>query len=149
VVSLATSAPRAVRRYPTWQSDPESQVVDGAVVRAWVSRSGREGVGISVDIDPRGTGLDLAVEPATTTLRFAHHTVHATRALPAPAPPERTRFYLPMRFDGLSAWNRGDRRALLRLGIRSAAGARTALVWLSHSLASPHENRDPSSPRCW
>ena len=147
--SLATSAPRSVRRYPTWRSEPEAQVVDGALVRAWVSRSGREGAGISVEIDPRGSGLSFAIDPAATTLRFSRRTIHARRVLPAPAPPERVRFYLPMRFDGQTAWNTGDRRALLRLAIRSPAGTRTVLVWLSHSLVSPHAWLDAptSSPR--
>lgn len=136
--SLATSAPRHVRRYPTWRSERQDQVVDGAVVSAWVSRSGREGMGVSVEIDPRDTGMSFEVDPAGTLLRLGRRAIHPRRVIEAPSPPDRHRRYLVFPFDGRAAWNAGQRRAVLRLAIRGPGPTRVILVGLTHSLESPH-----------
>ena len=146
VLSLATSAPRSARRYPTWRAEPVDHVVDGAVVAAWVSRSGREGVGVSVEIDPKGTGLTFEVDPAATTLRIGRRTVRPLGVLRAPSPPDRARRYLPFAFDGLTAWNTGQHRAVLHLAVRGPAATRTLVVWLTHSLESPHVTMPPGAP---
>jgi hypothetical protein len=138
--SLATSAPRHVRRYPVWRVERADHVVDGATVQVWVSRSGREGVGVSIEIDPRDTGLSYDVDAAQSVLRVhGGRSVRAARVVPAPSPPGRTRRYLPFRFDGLAAWNAGRRSATLRLAVRTPAAVRTILVALHHSLESPHQ----------
>jgi hypothetical protein len=138
--SLATSAPRQVRRYPVWRVERADHVVDGAVVQVWVSRSGREGIGVSVEIDPRDTGLRYDVDAGASVLRLqGGASVRATRVIAAPSPPGRTRRYLPFRFDGLAAWNAGRRNATLRLAVVTPAAVRTILVALHHSLASSHQ----------
>lgn len=142
--SLATSAPRAVRRYPTWRVERQEHVVDGAVVQVWVSRSGREGLGVSVEIDPRDTGMSFEVEGAGSSLRLdGGAPIHPRRVTPAPSPPERTRRYLLFRFDGLAAWNEGRRAAVLRLAIRTPAATRTLILPMTHSFESPHTTAEP------
>lgn len=137
--SLATSAPRSVRRYPTWRVQRQEHVVDGAVVQVWVSRSGREGIGVSVELDPRDTGMTYDVDADGTNLRIAGGPpIAPARVSAAPSPPDKTRRYLPFRFDGLKAWNEGRRSAVLRLAIRTPAATRTLLVAMTHSLESPH-----------
>ncbi len=137
--SLATSAPRAVRRYPTWRVERQEHIVDGAVVQVWVSRAGREGLGVSVEIDPRDTGMTFEIDGAESSLRVDGGTpLRPRRVAPAPSPPERTRRYLPFHFDGLAAWNQGRRGAVLRLAIRTPAATRTLLLPMTHSLESPH-----------
>lgn len=139
VASLATSAPRSVRRYPTWRVERQEHVVDGAVVHVWVSRSGREGLGVSVEIDARDTGMSLEVDGAATVLRIdGGRVVHPASVQRAPSPPERSRRYLAFPFDGLAAWNEGRRRATLKLALRTSAGTRVLLLPFTHSLESPH-----------
>jgi hypothetical protein len=139
VASLATSAPRSVRRYPTWRVERQEHVVDGAVLQVWVSRSGREGLGVSVEIDARDTGMSFEVDGAATVLRVdGGEEVRPTRVERAPSPPDRVRRYLAFRFDGLAAWNEGHRHATLALALRTPAATRTILLSFTHSLESPH-----------
>jgi len=126
----ATGCPprRYVRDYPRWIADGGRDLRAGcAVADAFVRKSGKEGVGVTVEL--RSTH-DCDARITRATLVFPDGAfpggARADAALPDQAPlVGRSLVYrwLAFRFDGDRAWNAGVRRAVLELEL--AAGGET------------------------
>ncbi|MBI2896906.1 MAG: hypothetical protein HYY06_25330 [Deltaproteobacteria bacterium] len=150
--SLATSAPRGFRSYPAWRPHQVNHVVGGSVVGVWAARSGREGVGIVVQVRQAyqpgaGEGM-LVVDSASTVLELGRRRIRPGRVVPGPSPGGASRTYLVFRFDGLGSWNAGERSARLRLALVVGGAPRELLVDLGQSRLSAHGTRtDPSVAR--
>lgn len=139
----ATQPPRYARQYPMWRLDPPAALpvaLGCARGQAWVVKSGKSGVGLTVEL------MGGAPERCRVVLRGARLelTGGLTVRSAAPQPPaaawtlgpcELQRFYLPFLFDNNAAWNHGARsgRFLLDLvvgrppGPAAAGSARWAL----------------------
>lgn len=108
--SLATSPP--YRPFAAWQvQQAESRVVGCARVEVWVSKSGKEGVGVSLSVRA-SEGCDVRLEGAT--LAVADHRFPATDLPRGPLVDERP-VYVPFLFDNEALWNDGKRDGDLRL----------------------------------
>ena len=113
----ATEPPRYARQYPLWQLEPPAALpvaLACARGRAWVVKSGKSGVGLTVELMGAATG------PCRVVLRGARLELTGGRAIrsAAPQPPAAAwtlapcqvqRFYLPFLFDNNAAWNHGAR----------------------------------------
>jgi hypothetical protein len=114
--SLATSHPRTERAYPLWKITADSsRAADCAALEAWVSKSGKEGVGVTVALSTAAQDCDVTWKSA----RF--HLSQSVVAAPLPpaahlsTAPEYQ--YLAFAFDNETAWNRGDNAATLHLDL--------------------------------
>lgn len=96
------------RRYPTWERTTHGvlAIAECAEADAWASKSGKEGLGVILELRGRST------EPCLVTIRSARLRVGTEEhdALRLPEPPtlrlgQRVRAYLAFRFDGDRAWN--------------------------------------------
>jgi hypothetical protein len=122
---LATPAPRFWRNYPVWETGaPTERRLDCARARLWVSKAGKEGLGVTVAVQADGeAACRVRVERALLTVGDRRI---AAAALPEPAavaPGTTTYLYLPFAFDANAAWNHGQRDALLLVAL--AAGDAT------------------------
>jgi hypothetical protein len=117
LASMATTVQRgkAVRNYPAWTVRKPARVELGcASAEVWVVKSGKEGLGATVELSSARSPCTLRLRTATLTLRA--QTVQAgveTASLRLESAPRD--LYLPFLFDGDAAWNDGDREATLRL----------------------------------
>jgi hypothetical protein len=147
IASIATPAPRYQypRAYPAWQIVDGDRVLSGcASLRVWVSKSGKEGLGLTVMAAAEGDApCEVAIDRAVLTV--AGQAIPAAR-LPeraALAPGEVTHLYLPFPFDGEGTWNRGQRRGRLELVV--LAGEAAPRAWdfaLVHHRDGPHRKVD-------
>jgi hypothetical protein len=128
---IATSpAYISVKNYPAWEPRADTSHVSGCVdSKWWVSKSGKEGFGITLRVRGRSaSGCRFRITRAVFTV--------GTTLVTAPARPsidlaeEVTDYiYLPFAFDNNALWNRGARRGWLELGISTMEGdAETANV---------------------
>lgn len=127
LASAATSTARQVRQYPGWHPEAGAEFEAGcAAASVWVSKSGKQGLGITARLEARRTGCQVSL--LEICLRVAGGTVTPLDP-PAPLAVEPGRpahVYLAFPFDGDALWNSGDRRAVLRLTLASG-GASTPL----------------------
>lgn len=110
----ACNDPMHPRTYPRWVVDGAADVAwrDCAGLRAFVRKSGKEGIGVAIELRSR---KDCAVGIARAELVLGDG-ARVTATIPTfPAPRGRSLLYLwmPLHFDGDDAWNRGVRRARL------------------------------------
>jgi hypothetical protein len=141
--SLATSAPRMARRYPSWEAHRASARQQLACVELSVEvvKSGKSGLGAIVrrDVDP---GCDVRIEGARVRVVGAR----AFEASTIPPFDEQRSLYLGFTFDNESLWNEGAREGSLELDV-SANGERRTLVFpMTHVWSGPHENSVPAVP---
>jgi len=103
------------RTYPTWERTTRaSQVLaDCAEVDAWASKSGKEGLGVTLELRGRST------TPCVVTITAARFRIGAEEyaAKQLPEPPslqlgQRVHAYLAFAFDGDRAWNEGAEGSL-------------------------------------
>lgn len=107
--------PESPRRYPAWERTTEGAQVlaDCAEVDAWVSKSGKEGVGVSLELRGRST-VPCVVTITAARLRVGGEE-HVAQLLPPPPTlrlGQRVHAYLAFPFDGDRAWNAGVDGAL-------------------------------------
>jgi len=104
------------RRYPTWERTTRGTQVlaDCADVDAWASKSGKEGLGVTLELRGRST------TPCVVTITAARLRVGVEEYLAKqlPEPPtvrlgQRVNAYLAFAFDGDRAWNDGAAGALV------------------------------------
>jgi hypothetical protein len=132
VASMATEQPPE-RGFALWGPDGAgSRAVGCATVEAWVSKSAKTGLGLTLGARARGRepACTVAVEDATLYLSSGQE-VRPGAALPR----ELTigdgsqaegggSIYLPFAFDNNHAWNTGVRSATLRVTLRGQGEAR-------------------------
>ncbi|MBI2389096.1 MAG: hypothetical protein HYV09_05720 [Deltaproteobacteria bacterium] len=116
VLSSGCLLPESPRRYAVWERSTEGAQVlaDCAEVDAWVSKSGKEGVGVTLELRGRSTA-PCVVTIASAKLRVGADEV-AAKALPEPPTlrlGQRVHAYLAFSFDGDRAWNAGLEGALI------------------------------------
>jgi hypothetical protein len=117
----ATSRPMTVRNYPKWQLEKSSQHVGCAKIDAWVSKSGKEGVGINLRVASSRSDR-CNVEILSGVIDVGGKRVPLPRR-PAPLNPGAPVFvYLPFPFDNERAWNEGRRTARLELRVKTSSG---------------------------
>jgi hypothetical protein len=96
------------RQYPTWERTTQGiQVLaDCAEADAWVSKSGKEGMGVTLQLAGRST-TPCVVTIKSARLRLGNEE-YAAHALPEPPMlqlGQHVLAYLPFSFDGDRAWN--------------------------------------------
>lgn len=118
--------PQHPRRYPRWTTQPAKVVEpvwrDCVGVRAFVRKSGKQGIGVTLEVRSR---TDCAMVVTRAHLALADGTVAEGELLPQAPLRGRSLLFLwmPVRFDGDAAWNRGTRsgRLVLELAIAGVA----------------------------
>lgn len=141
--SLATSAPPS-RAYPSWEVTGDSgRRVGCSVTRAFIARSGKQGIGVGFSI----LGLDSCNVTATAQLHLAGITlkpdknpgfVHVTE--------KDTRYlYVPIFFDNNASWNRGEREAELEVIVQAGDDKQRWTTSLLHRMNSFYKNESPEN----
>ena len=151
----AATQPPPPRCYPVWNiPEPASAKLGCAWVESWVSKSGKEGLGVTLSFHPvdrdesclaeiRGAVFD------TTGLRIAATRLPAGVELKGAASRE---VYVPFAFDNQSLWNRSLSQPELRRGLLSlqisvgGASAERLEIPLAHEWQTP-EPRSCGPPR--
>lgn len=112
-------------RPPVWRLlDAAPEMVGCAELDAWIAKSGREGVGVTVSLRAHSTPCSVTLDRALVTI--AGGAEHAPARLPGgtivlgSAP---LHFYLPFPFDNLQEWRRGARQGELALTLTVVAAA--------------------------
>jgi hypothetical protein len=120
--SIATPAPRWTRNFPAWEiHEGAQQTVGCADLAVWVSKSGKEGVGLTVratsmescPVVIQGARFVLEADPAVEIATTDPLPVAMTAAARHPA-----HAYLAFPFDNEDAWNDGRRRGRFELTLR-------------------------------
>ena len=103
--SIATSTPLKPRAYPAWQFVAGQRHTQECVdVYAWVSKSGKTGFGMSIELRSRGNCM---VEVATAELQLDGRTLAAADRWDAIDMKGHSLLfaYIPFEFDNNQAWN--------------------------------------------
>jgi hypothetical protein len=141
VASLATSAPRQARNYPSWEVRGATfQRAGCAEIGVTVVKSGKTGFGVVLT---RGGEEACVVKVVAARLRVGRREV-APASIPA-WDGERT-MYVAFAFDSEGFWNDGIRAGTLELEVE-AAGQRAAIVFaLEHVWTGPHRDTRLTAP---
>lgn len=141
--SMATPAPRYhyPRNYPVWQVESGGSFEGGCVKgEAWVAKSGKQGIGVVLELTPRGDapchltllGTRLLIGGVDRSKMGCPYTFE----VPAGGPHQA---YLPFAFDNQAAWNDGHRRGVLELEmITDGMMVGRWSMALVHAYAGPH-----------
>jgi hypothetical protein len=117
---MATQVTQYTRVYPHWRFDePARRTLACAEVETWVARSGKEGAGVTVEVRAPDVSCEVSIERAELWLRERSI---AARSLPGTLQlhsGETLHAWLVFPFDGDAAWNAGEHKARLRLGLRT------------------------------
>lgn len=143
LASIATSPANRVRNYPYWRIETlGARTIGCAKVDAWVSKSGKEGFGVTLEWEPLAVPCSVELRSA----RFvADRVTSDAAALPPPATLTKlTRTYVPFEFDNEALWNEGVRDGRLELVLAAeGAGATRLELALRHVWTGPHTARRP------
>jgi len=115
------------RRYPTWERTTRGlqALADCAEADAWVSKSGKEGLGVTLELRGRSS-KPCAVTIASARLRV-EGAEYAAKQLPDPPMlrlGQHVHAYLAFSFDGDRAWNEGAEAELVITGATMTASFR-------------------------
>jgi len=116
---------------------PESKwyAVGCAQAKAWVSRSGKAGAGVSLQLQSADPGCRAQVVEAW--LRLPSQDVAAEPLPPAITPGARpVQLYLPFLFDNEGSWNRGERSAELVVRLEAGPVRQELRLPLRHQVTS-------------
>lgn len=120
---------RYPRAYPRWKIEPAMEVAwrGCAGVRAFVRKSGKQGIGVALELRSRH---DCAVTIPRAELVLDDGTRARGEVLPIEPLRGRSLVYLwmPVRFDGDLAWNRGAARGRLELELAIDGAAQPPIV---------------------
>jgi hypothetical protein len=141
LATLATSRPRFERAYPLWQPTGDAKhTAECAELEAWVSKSGKEGAGVTVALSSRAISCEVTWRAAS--LQLAQSAVSA----PLPAATQLGQApqyqYLPFAFDNEGGWNRGDNAATLRLELLVNGSPQQWSLALAQNREEPHRLSD-------
>lgn len=140
VASLATSRPP--RPFTAWSVSGQNMHHAGcAALEVWVSKSGKEGVGISV-ASQADEGCSVRLERATLVVGGRRFASEATRL----EVPRGGTVYLPFLFDNEGLWNDGERTGELELDL-VASGEHVRLVFpMKHEWDDANRQEAPTPP---
>lgn len=137
----ATSRPPEARNYPSWtfhDADKEGVVkrtVGCADVGTWVSKSGKEGMAVSVDA--RGCPISVSARFRMGELLVEQRSIEIL---------DGGRGYFPFGFDNERAWNEERVHGALELTIRAGGVEEVVVFRMEHTWTGPHrfgyEGRD-------
>jgi hypothetical protein len=136
----ATSPPPSSRSYPSWRLEHlGARQVGCARVDAWVSKSGKEGVGITLSARRAASGL-CHFEVRNAAVHISGLSWAASRLPPGGELDESDRFfYVPFVFDNEALWNDRLRGGQLELVLVSTgAAAERVVLSMVQSRPSPH-----------
>ncbi len=144
--SLATPAPRYPRNYPTWElTSGQAKVAGCADAMAWVSKSGKSGVGLTVEIRTRGP-CRVRISRAAMILADGSEVEGRVQEPSAKTPSPADRFvYVAFLFDNNRAWNQGIRSGRFDLDLVAEEQTERWSMDAEHRLDGFH--RDLSQPR--
>jgi hypothetical protein len=130
-VCAATPAPRYPRNFPRWvvTGDGARQLACGPA-QAWVSKSGKTGVGLSIE----APGCELRIDSATLI-------IDDTRVPGRALTDDRGRPYLAFEFDNEALWNQGRRTGRFDLRLHTGGAAVEWQVKAEHRLDGFHRER--------
>jgi hypothetical protein len=128
LTSAATSpvrGPYTYRPLPMWSAvGVTRQAVACANVDLWVSKSGREGVGLTIAFDPRGAPCELRLDRVALVIPGEGDQVVT---LPPErvdlAPEQRVHRYVALPFDNTAAWRHDHHAGFIRLDVTASDGA--------------------------
>ncbi len=132
-----------------WKLDGTTlRAVGCAKVRAWVAKSGKTGMGITMRLEP------VADARCTARVTDAHVEVGGVRVpaarLPAAAvvePGNVTLLYVPFAWDNEAGWNDGVRKGVVSFRIDLDGHVATWSVPMTHRYTGPHYTVDHRGPR--
>jgi hypothetical protein len=131
---IATSPAHVyIKNYPAWQPHGDTTRVIGCVdSKWWVSKSGKEGFGITVRVHARPGGCRVRVTHAV--FAAGPTVVDAPVRAPTELSEEVTDYiYLPFAFDNNTLWNQGIRRGMLDLGLSAVSASGTESAATEHA----------------
>lgn len=125
---LATAAtsqiPPIIRPLPIWSRQENAAFATGcANLLAWVSKSGKLGLGITLEVHTAGPTCEVRLERAN--LSIAGASIPSSLSLPVvvrSSPSATGAQYVPFEFDNDGAWRRGDRGAVIELILTTPTG---------------------------
>lgn len=128
VTSAATSpapGPYFYQPLPMWgAAGATRQPLACADVELWVSKSGRQGVGLMIAFEPQGAPCPLRLDGVALVIPGAGE--HAATSLPERldlAPGQPVHRYVPLAFDNAAAWNGHGRAGFVRIDVTAPDGA--------------------------
>ncbi len=148
VACAATPAPRYQREFPFWEiSGNPTPVLGCAETAAWVVKSGKTGLGLTVRL--QATGGDCKVDLTAASLRLADGTV--VRGVPekrhlAIARCYTEYVYVPFRFDSEAAWNLGVRSGTITIDLAVGGVAHGWSMPARHVLRAYQTTRNTAPP---
>jgi hypothetical protein len=140
LASIATPAPRLPRNYPAWSVEGlGARRLGCAHVDLWVSKSGKQGFGLTVALQP-GEPKSSECRVELRSARFDAPGVHvAGRPLPVAARVDRPRYlYLSFPFDNESLWNEKKREGKLELVLVIGGDIERLTLPMRHIWVSAH-----------
>jgi hypothetical protein len=139
LASIATPPPQHVRNYPAWELTGKGPWPVGcATVDAWVSKSGKQGVGLTLELRAATAG-SCEVRVQRTSIEIAGRTIEASQLPDAVRVDTRPRqLYLPFAFDNEASWNRKELAAVLTVDLSAGGQAARLQRDMIHRWDGPH-----------
>ena len=143
--SLATSSTRLVRNYPAWQIEGlGARTLDCAIVDLWVSKSGKQGFGVTFEVVPKTRDCRFAIRSAHFS---AGSFVKPAAKLPEPRViARRQHFYVPFAFDNEALWNAEIDDGRLELELEVGARRERVAFGMRHVWEGPQRIRPQEEP---
>lgn len=145
IACIATSQP-LTRGYPEWKLEDKKTRIGCARFDAWVSKSGKEGVGVNVLVE--STSIDRCqVEIVSATLDVGGEKIAlATRPRAETLGEVPVTWYLPFAFDNEKAWNEERRTGTISVDVMTSGGAGRLETAMKHEWGPPHVLRRRFQP---
>jgi hypothetical protein len=140
LTSAATSPvprPYYYRPLPLWSTvGAGRQPLSCADVELWVSKSGRQGIGITVAFEPRGAPCTIRLDRLALVVpgqgEFTATSLLGRVEVRADQPAYR---YIPLPFDNAAAWSRHDHTGFVRLDVTAPDGPHALRFDVVHAQA--------------
>lgn len=150
---LATPAQRYEREFPEWAFDTIPEGKNGpelgfecARVSAWVSKSGKQGMGVSFEIE------NLTPDPCPVEFTYAAFVPGGLTVRPVQMPrtldmkdEDRADAYLGFAFDNEALWNEGRRTGVLYVTLKIRGEVKEYQLPMTHKLDEFQRLRYPTS----
>lgn len=155
VASMATSPMfPSPRNYPAWELAKKQALlrVDGVRLKAWISKSGKTGAGVTLRVHNCGEqARRLGIKRAELQVEGAGDRVAARLPKPVEVKPGATaHLYLPFSFDNEALWNQGRRAGRLRIELELDNKRHSWVIPAAHELRGYHRalRIGPASSDC-
>jgi hypothetical protein len=146
LVLTSCSGGYTIRGYPEWTLSNGVQSVGCAQVEAWVGKSGKQGVGISLALR-KATNVPCSVQVAGASIVVGGERVTTKlgrRVLALTA--EDQYLYLPFVFDNEAAWNENRRAGSFELALETRGVQGRLTMEMRHAWTQFHRRRRDIMP---